>query len=107
MPPQQVDAILAEGLESCTPHTVIDPAALKRQLALVRDRGYARSMEELEIGLAVVAAPICSLDGEVIAAVTVSGPIFRLNEDTLAGVAEQVLAAAAEISQRNGFPKRG
>jgi DNA-binding IclR family transcriptional regulator len=47
------------------------------------------------------------MDGEVIAAVAVSGPIFRLNEDTIAGVAEHVLAAAAEISQRNGFPKRG
>jgi len=107
MPPEQVDAILAEGLESYTPHTVIDPAALKRQLALVRERGYAWSVEEHEIGLAAVAAPIRSMNGEVIAAVAVLGPIFRLNEDTIADVAEHVLAAAAEISQRNGFPKRG
>ena len=107
MPPDQVDAILAEGLESYTPHTVTDPAALKRQLALVRDRGYAQSVEEHEIGLTAVAAPIRSMDGEVIAAVAVSGPIFRLNEDTIADVAGHVLAAAAEISQRNGFPKPG
>jgi len=107
MLPEQVDAILAEGLESYTPHTLTDPAALKQQLALVRDRGYARSMEEHEIGLAAVAAPIRSIDGEVIAAVAVSGPIFRLNEDTIAEVAEHVLIAAAEISQRNGYPKRG
>jgi DNA-binding IclR family transcriptional regulator len=64
-------------------------------------------MEEHEIGLAAVAAPIRSIDGEVIAAVAVSGPIFRLNEDTIAEVAEHVLIAAAEISQRNGYPKRG
>jgi DNA-binding IclR family transcriptional regulator len=107
MPPEQLDAILAEGLESFTPYTVTDPAALKQQLADVRDRDYARSIEEHEIGLAAVAAPIRSMDGEVIAAVAVSGPIFRLNEDTLAEVADHVLAAAAEISQRNGYPKRG
>jgi DNA-binding IclR family transcriptional regulator len=107
MPPEQADAIIAEGLENYTPHTITDPAALKRQLALVRDRGYARSVEEHEIGLTAVAAPIRSMDGEVIAAVAVSGPIFRLNEDTIADVAEHVLAAAAEISQRNGFPKPG
>ena len=107
MLPEQVDAILAEGLESYTPHTLTDPAVLKQQLALVRDRGYARSMEEHEIGLAAVAAPIRSIDGEVIAAVAVSGPIFRLNEDTIAEVAEHVLIAAAEISHRNGYPKRG
>jgi IclR family acetate operon transcriptional repressor len=107
MSPDQLDAILADGLERYTPHTVVDPAVLKEQLAAVRERGYAYTAEEHEIGLAGVAAPIRSLDGQVVAAVTVSGPAFRLNEDTIPGVAEHVLAAAAEISQRNGYPKPG
>lgn len=107
MPSEQVDAILSEGLEKYTPHTIVDPAALERQLALVREREYAYTVEEHEIGLAAVAAPIRSLDGRVVAAVTVSGPTFRLNEDTIADVALHVLEAAAEISQRNGYPKRG
>ena len=38
---------------------------------------------------------------------TASGPTFRINEDTLAGIAEHVVAAAAEISQRHGYPRRG
>jgi DNA-binding IclR family transcriptional regulator len=41
----------------------VDPATLKKHLALVRARGYASTMEEHEIGLAAVAAPIRTLDG--------------------------------------------
>ena len=107
MPPGQAGAILADGLQKYTRYTIADPVALKEQLALVRQRGYAYTVEEHETGLASVAAPIRSLDGQVVAAVTVSGPTFRLNEETIPDVAKHVLAAAAEISQRNGYPKPG
>jgi DNA-binding IclR family transcriptional regulator len=107
MDPEQLDALLAEPLETYTPHTIVDPAVLRRELALVRERGYAVTMEENEIGLAAVGAPIRTLDGRVIAAVTASGPTFRITEDNLPELAEHVLAAASEISQRHGFPRRG
>jgi IclR family transcriptional regulator, acetate operon repressor len=107
MDPEQLDALLAEGLETYTPHTIVDPSTLNRELALVRKRGYAHTMDEYEIGLAAIGAPIRTLDGHLIAAVTASGPTFRINEDTLPDLAEQVLAAAAEISQRHGYPRRG
>jgi DNA-binding IclR family transcriptional regulator len=64
-------------------------------------------MDEQEIGLAAVGAPVRTLDGHVIAAVTATGPTFRINEETLPDLAEHVLAAAAEISQRHGYPRRG
>lgn len=38
-------------------HTIVDPSAPKQQLALVRERGYACTMEEHEIGLAAIGAP--------------------------------------------------
>lgn len=107
MPPEHLDAVLAEGLERYTPRTVVDPIVLEQQLGLVRDRGFACTMEEYEIGLAAIAAPIRSIDGSVIAAVTVSGPAFRVDEDRIPELAPRVLAAADEISQRNGHPKRG
>jgi DNA-binding IclR family transcriptional regulator len=107
MDPEQLDAFLADGLESYTPHTIVDPSRLKQQLALVRERGYAFTTEEHEIGLAAIGAPIRTLDGHVIAAVTASGPTFRINQDTEPDLAKHVLAAAAEISQRQGYPKRG
>jgi IclR family transcriptional regulator, acetate operon repressor len=107
MVPEQLDALLAEDLETFTPHTIANPSRLQQELALVRERGYAHTMDEYEIGLAAVGAPIRTLDGHVIAAVTASGPTFRINEDTLGDFANHVLAAAAEISQRHGYPRRG
>jgi IclR family transcriptional regulator, acetate operon repressor len=107
MPPAQRDAILTGDLEAFTPHTLVDPERLATELALVRGRGYAVTVEEHEIGLAAVAAPLRGIDGDVVAAVTASGPTFRLNADTLPHVVEQVSAAAAAISQRNGYPKLG
>jgi DNA-binding IclR family transcriptional regulator len=107
MDPAQLDALLAEPLEAFTPNTIVDPSVLRQELALVRERGYAVTMEENEIGLAAVGAPIRTLDGRVIAAVTASGPTFRITEENVPDLAEHVLAAASEISQRHGFPRRG
>ncbi|WP_041775665.1 IclR family transcriptional regulator [Blastococcus saxobsidens] len=107
MSPDQLDAAIAEDLERYTPHTVVDQDVLRHQLAIVRERGFASTSEEHEMGLAAIAAPVCSIDGGVVAAVTVSGPTFRVNEDTMPGLAKHVIAAAGEISQRNGHPKRG
>lgn len=107
MPDDLLDAILTKGLDRYTPHTMVDPTILKEQLAPVRGQGYAYVIEEHEIGLAAVAAPIRSMDGSVVAAVTVSGPTFRVNEDTIPKLAEHVTAAGAEISCRNGYLKRG
>lgn len=84
---------------------MIEPAKLEEQLAEVRKLGYAYSVDEHEIGLAGVAAPIRSLGGGVIAAVVASGPSFRITSEKVPELAEHVLAAAAAISERNGFPK--
>jgi DNA-binding IclR family transcriptional regulator len=107
MTPDQVTEIFAEGAEKYTPHTIVDPTTLAAALETIRERGYATTSEEHEIGLAAIAAPVRALDGKVIAAVTLSGPTFRLTEDTVPGLAEQLLAAAAKISWRRGFVKRG
>ncbi len=100
-------AHLAEPLPRFTDRTIVDTTELERQLVTVRERGYSVAVEEHEIGLAAVAAPIRGLEGDVIAAVTVSGPTFRLDDTTIPTIAAQVLAAAATISERNGQPKPG
>jgi IclR family transcriptional regulator, acetate operon repressor len=107
MPSDELQTYLDEELTRYTPNTIVDPVAMEAELQAVRERGYARTLEEQEIGLVAVAAPIRALDGRVIAALAVSGPTFRLHEATIPGVAERLLAAAAEISERNGYPKAG
>lgn len=66
-------------LERRTPHTLRDSSALQAQLVDIRRRGYAVAVDELEIGLTAVSAPLHRRDGEVFAAVGVSGPTARLD----------------------------
>lgn len=65
-------------LERPTKESVADVAELKRDLAEVRRRGFAATVDELELGLAAVAAPVRGRDGDVVAALGVSGPTTRL-----------------------------
>jgi IclR family acetate operon transcriptional repressor len=100
-------ARLTGNLERFTENTITSRRELEEQLEAVRDHGYGFTLEEYQIGLVAVAAPIRDLDGQLVAAVSVSGPNFRLNPDTIPEVAEQVIDAAEEISQRLGQPKPG
>ncbi len=70
-------------LEQLTARTVADLPALRRDLASCRRRGYAATVDELELGLSGVAAPVVDAHGDVIAALGLSGPTPRL-ESTLA-----------------------
>jgi DNA-binding IclR family transcriptional regulator len=93
---------LAEPLESYTPHTVTDPGTLRAHLTRARADGCAYSVEELEKGLNAVAAPVFTFNRQVVAALSVSGPSFRLTEQRLPEVSAAVQAAAKQISERLG-----
>ncbi|WP_109212242.1 MULTISPECIES: IclR family transcriptional regulator [Microbacterium] len=90
-----------------TPHTIVDVEAYLAGLHAARERGYATSFEEMEIGLVAVAAPIRGFDGNVEATVVVSGPAFRLTPARMADITPKLMSGALQISERNGFPKSG
>ncbi|NJP89855.1 IclR family transcriptional regulator [Nonomuraea sp. FMUSA5-5] len=92
---------LGPELERYTPHTITTPHELR--LDEIRERGWAATVEELEVGLNAVAAPIRGADGSVVAAVSASGPSYRLTPDRLAEVGAALVAGAREISQRIGY----
>lgn len=93
---------LESGMARFTPATVTQSQVLRRQLAQVHVNGYAITAEEYETGLNAVAAPIYGTAGMVIAALSLSGPAYRLPASGLAGTARSVMAAAARISERMG-----
>ena len=97
------EAVWSRGLERYTDATVTDPDVLQQQLEEVEARGWGVTVEELEVGLNAVAAPVRGADGRVVAAVTVSGPSFRLSPASLESLAPQVVAAAEAFSRRVGF----
>ena len=107
MPADERTVSLTGKLERFTENTITSRRRLEEQLEAVRDQGYGFTVEEYQVGLAAVAAPIRDIDGQVVAAVGISGPNFRINPVTVPGLAEQVIAAAVEISQRVGQPKPG
>jgi DNA-binding IclR family transcriptional regulator len=64
----------------------------------VRERGYAIDEEEIELGLKCVAAPVRNAADEVVAAISLSGPKFRLDGDEMKRIVRLVLAAASRVS---------
>jgi IclR family transcriptional regulator, acetate operon repressor len=95
----------ASPLERLTPHTIVDRAALETELAAVRDRGYATTLEELEPGLVAVAAPVFvpgigTASGEAVAALSISGPTIRLTPFRLNELGALLIDHAAALSAR-------
>ena len=68
----------------------------------IRARGYATAVDELEHGLAALAAPIFGPDGDVVAALSISGPTIRLTRDRIAELAPALLEQAGLVSMRLG-----
>jgi DNA-binding IclR family transcriptional regulator len=79
------------------------PEALEDELAEVSANGYALALEEYEIGLNAAAAPVRDRDGRVTAALSVSGPSYRVDEPTLRSCTDALVAAAAEINHLLGY----
>lgn len=92
------------GFEARTVHTVPDFATLRVQLAAARARGWTLDDQELELGLRCVGAPVFDRFGEVVAAVSMSGPAERFQGDTLATVARTIRYAAFRTSTELGCP---
>lgn len=82
--PAELDAYLGRAqLAPLTPHTVIEPAALRGIIAEIRQSGFAVVDQELEIGLRSIAVPIRNRAGRVLAAMNVSGHAARISVDEM------------------------
>lgn len=69
-----------------------------RTLAEVRRRGWAQSVAQREAGVASVSAPVLAADGELLAAISVSGPIERLGRSPGQRIAPVLVAGASRIA---------
>lgn len=102
-PEQAQAAVFGRTLPRFTEATITDAGQLALALEEVRRRGWACTVEELEANLTAVAAPVRGQDGRVVAALSVSGPSYRLMPESIEDVAAAVTAAAAEMSRRLGY----
>lgn len=87
-----------QRLEKLTPHTLTNPRELKKHLEEIRLRGWATNISELEEGLHAVAVPVFDGARRCMAALSISGPSYRMAPARLPQLAAQAQAAAAEIT---------
>jgi DNA-binding IclR family transcriptional regulator len=101
------ERLLRAPLARLTPRTITDVRKLRAQLSEIRARGYAQTMEELEEGLNAVAAPVRGMGGDLVAALSVSGPAFRMRAVDLPRFGKLAAEAARAVSRRLGYIDRG
>lgn len=96
---------LLVGLElpAFTEYTITRRERLDEELAVIRAQGHGIAVDELEIGLTAIAAPIRDRDGVAVASLSASGPSFRLTPERLAEIAPLVRAAADDVARRLGW----
>jgi DNA-binding IclR family transcriptional regulator len=95
--------IKRHGLRAYTRNTITTLAQLKRELQLVRDRGYALDNEEIEEGLECIGAPVRDYSGKVVASISIAGPAFRMTEDQIPVLARSVVKTANDLSAELGY----
>jgi DNA-binding IclR family transcriptional regulator len=97
------DVIRRWGLKAVTANTITTATALKAELRAVRSRGYAIDDEEKEEGLRCVSAAVRGHSGKLFAAISVSGPAFRMTKERIPEIGQAVMRAANELSTELGY----
>jgi len=90
-------------LPRLTENTITDKRELEKELSKVRERGFALDREENEKDVCCVAAPIRNYQGEVIAALSISSPIFRIDKNAQNNLKKALIKTSREISMRLGY----
>lgn len=98
-PDERVDAYLdTHGLPGLTSHTITDPETLREELDSIRERGYGVNSQENISGLRAIGVAVLADPGDVLGALSVSGPMHRMSgewfendlPDLLMGIANEI-----------------
>lgn len=100
--PELVDRVIRAGMKRLTPLTITRGGQLRRRLAEIRRTGLAINYGERRADIRAVAAPIFNGRGECIAAISISGPVKRFQDDNLEALKRHVRKAAEEVSAKLG-----
>ncbi len=103
-PPEEAAAYLGRvNLLAHTPRTLLTPDELCRELAAVRERGYAQSFQELMVNLDSLAAPLFGPGGRVLGALGITGSPAKVSGGQLVELAHRLMTTASEISGFLGY----
>jgi DNA-binding IclR family transcriptional regulator len=95
--------LLQPPLTAYTDKTIVDVSMLNRSMNQVQKQGYAIVHEEFEEGFSAIAAPVHGLGGEVVGAISISGPSYRLGPGQIEAFTAPLLETTAMISADMGY----
>nr|WP_321463897.1 IclR family transcriptional regulator C-terminal domain-containing protein [uncultured Cohaesibacter sp.] len=99
LPSQQLDHLLSSlALEPYTNHTITDKYALKLSLNIIRQRGFAVDDQEYVKGTRCIGVPILDANGNAVAAISVSGPTYRMTKERMEQLAPEIIETGKAIS---------
>ncbi|HXK58691.1 MAG TPA: IclR family transcriptional regulator [Acidobacteriota bacterium] len=104
LPRERVGAIIREeGLKKYTPNTITNERRFWKELDETRARGYALDNEEMHVGGRCIARPIFDAENQVIGAISVSAPLFRMKIPPTKAILDALKLAADRISAQFGW----
>jgi len=103
LPDARVQEILKSGRRKYTEHTTTSNPEIYKQLRLTRERGFAISEQEYEVGINAVAAPILDANQHPVAAMAIVGPAFRLTAERLLELGRPLRATTDAIARDIGL----
>lgn len=92
----------AAAFEAFTEHTITTAEDLRADLDQTRLRGFAIDNEEKNAGMRCIAAPVFDMNSEVVAGISVSGPISRVAQDQTDRLSRAVIDASRQLTQAIG-----
>ena len=107
LPDAEVETIVRKhGLKAMTANTITSFLDLKAELKVIRERGYSIDNEEIEEGVRCIGCVVRNFSGGPVAAISVSGPAFRVTKDKVKGLSRPVISAAGILSAELGFKQQ-
>ena len=97
------DYFRTNPLKPFTPKSIRTHHALKEELERTRKRGWAIDDEEHEENVFCIGAPVRDYTGKIIAAMSVSWPMFRFNQESFLETAEKIKETTSELSKVLGY----
>jgi DNA-binding IclR family transcriptional regulator len=91
------------GFPQYTTHTITNLDALKKELAIVRKQGYAMDNEECEDGVRCIAIPVRDHSTRVVAGISLSAPVTRLDKNKIADIIQYLRELSVEASKEMGW----
>ena len=101
--PENREELLAGTLKKFTSRTIVSKRGLQREMAAIRERGYAVDDEEYNEGILCIASPILNAHGLPVALVGVSGPKSRISKTRVEEYGRMIKKHAMEISAMFGY----